>query len=194
MPCLLAIRWTMLMRSSWDRPRPPTRSASLDLVRPPSFQLLSLLSKLTCHRRADMQFPSTYPNTPPKVLMYELHPLLRSHLCAHSPCACAAFRYPAPRPTAGAPDSIRICTQEGKVSINANAAFTGEPWPHHLPPAVCLSILGTWSGESEDEWRSSYSINYVLSAIQSLIMTAKPYHNEPGYEEVPTRAGSCSLC
>jgi hypothetical protein len=49
---------------------------------------------------------------------------------------------------------------------------------------VCLSILGTWSGESEDEWRSSYSINYVLSAIQSLIMTAKPYHNEPGYEEV----------
>jgi ubiquitin-protein ligase len=53
---------------------------------------------------------------------------------------------------------------------------------------VCLSILGTWSGESEDEWRSSYSINYVLSAIQSLIMTAKPYHNEPGYEEVPTRA------
>jgi ubiquitin-protein ligase len=77
-------------------------------------------------------------------------------------------------------------------SINANAAFTGELWPHHLPPAVCLSILGTWSGESEDEWRSSYSINYVLSAIQSLIMTAKPYHNEPGYEEVPTRA--CSLC
>jgi ubiquitin-protein ligase len=46
-----------------------------------------------------------------------------------------------------------------------------------------LSILGTWSGESEDEWRSSYSINYILSAIQSLIMTAKPYHNEPGYEE-----------
>jgi hypothetical protein len=41
-------------------------------------------SKLTCHRRADMQFPSTYPNTPPKVLMYELHLLLRSHLCAHS--------------------------------------------------------------------------------------------------------------
>lgn len=59
-----------------------------------------------------------------------------------------------------------------------------ELWPHHLHRAVCLSILGTWSGESEDEWRSSYSINYVLSAIQSLIMTAKPYHNEPGYEEV----------
>ena len=49
---------------------------------------------------------------------------------------------------------------------------------------VCLSILGTWSGESEDEWRSSYSLSYVLSAIQSLIMNGSPYHNEPGYDKV----------
>ncbi|KAJ1497647.1 hypothetical protein HMI54_013456 [Coelomomyces lativittatus] len=49
---------------------------------------------------------------------------------------------------------------------------------------VCLSILGTWTGESADEWRSTYSIHYILRAIQSLIMTQKPYHNEPGYSEI----------
>jgi len=86
--------------------------------------------------RFDMQFPPTYPNTPPKVLI--------------------------------------TTTNAGRTRFNPNLYAAGK---------VCLSILGTWSGESEDEWRSSYSINYILSAIQSLIMTAKPYHNEPGYEE-----------
>jgi ubiquitin-conjugating enzyme E2 Z len=86
--------------------------------------------------RFDMQFPATYPNTPPKVLI--------------------------------------TTTNGGRSRFNPNLYAGGK---------VCLSILGTWSGESEDEWRSSYSINYILSAIQSLIMTAKPYHNEPGYEE-----------
>jgi len=83
-----------------------------------------------------MQFPATYPNTPPKVLI--------------------------------------TTTNGGRTRFNPNLYAGGK---------VCLSILGTWSGESEDEWRSSYSINYILSAIQSLIMTTKPYHNEPGYEE-----------
>jgi len=86
--------------------------------------------------RFDMQFPSTYPNAPPKVTI--------------------------------------TTTNGGRTRFNPNLYAGGK---------VCLSILGTWSGESEDEWRSSYSINYVLSAIQSLIMTTKPYHNEPGYEE-----------
>ena len=35
-------------------------------------------------------------------------------------------------------------------------------------------------------WRSSYSIQYVLSAIQSLIMTTSPYYNEPGFETPPS--------
>ncbi len=47
---------------------------------------------------------------------------------------------------------------------------------------VCLSILGTWRGETAEIWRSSYSLTYILSAVQSLIMNGKPYHNEPGYE------------
>lgn len=43
-------------------------------------------SKLTFHRRADMQFPSTYPNTPPKVLMYELHLLYAAIFARTHPC------------------------------------------------------------------------------------------------------------
>ena len=39
-------------------------------------------------------------------------------------------------------------------------------------------------GESADEWRSTYSLDYILRAIQSLIMTTTPYHNEPGYEDL----------
>jgi len=65
-------------------------------------------------------------------------------------------------------------TDHSRVRLNPSLYATGK---------VCLSILGTWSGESADEWRSTYSIHYILRAIQSLIMTTKPYHNEPGYEE-----------
>ena len=75
---------------------------------------------------------------------------------------------------------LRITTDNGKTRLNPNLYSAGK---------VCLSILGTWSGESEDEWRSSYSINYILRAIQSLIMTVKPYHNEPGYEEMNSEYG-----
>ncbi|PRP89663.1 ubiquitin-conjugating enzyme E2Z [Planoprotostelium fungivorum] len=65
-------------------------------------------------------------------------------------------------------------TDHGRVRLNPNLYAGGK---------VCLSILGTWTGESADEWRSTYSIHYILRAIQSLILTTKPYHNEPGYEE-----------
>jgi len=77
-----------------------------------------------------------------------------------------------------------LTTNGGQTRFNPNLYAGGK---------VCLSILGTWSGESEDEWRSSYSIAYVLGAIQSLIMNAKPYHNEPGYEESKLSSASGSF-
>lgn len=74
------------------------------------------------------------------------------------------------------PPKVLITTTDGnRVRLNPNLYSQGK---------VCLSILGTWTGESADEWRSTYSVNYILRAIQSLIMTSKPYHNEPGYEEM----------
>eukprot|EP01104_Vermistella_antarctica_P013608 TRINITY_DN4150_c0_g1_i1.p1 TRINITY_DN4150_c0_g1~~TRINITY_DN4150_c0_g1_i1.p1 ORF type:complete len:422 (+),score=91.97 TRINITY_DN4150_c0_g1_i1:196-1461(+) len=71
------------------------------------------------------------------------------------------------------PKTLLKTTDYNKVRFNPNLYSNGK---------VCLSILGTWSGESEDEWRSSYSITYVLQAIQSLIMNSTPYYNEPGFE------------
>lgn len=47
---------------------------------------------------------------------------------------------------------------------------------------VCLSLLGTWSGPS---WNpASSTLLQVLVSIQSLIMVADPYFNEPGYESL----------
>jgi len=73
------------------------------------------------------------------------------------------------------PPKCKITTTDfGRVRFNPNLYADGK---------VCLSILGTWRGESAEVWRSSYSIRYVLSAIQSLIMNGEPYHNEPGFEK-----------
>ncbi|KAL4960892.1 ubiquitin-conjugating enzyme E2 [Aspergillus stella-maris] len=46
---------------------------------------------------------------------------------------------------------------------------------------VCLSILGTWTGERGEQWSSAQGLESVLLSIQSL-MSANPYENEPGYE------------
>ncbi|KAL2860925.1 ubiquitin-conjugating enzyme E2 [Aspergillus lucknowensis] len=47
---------------------------------------------------------------------------------------------------------------------------------------VCLSILGTWTGESGEQWSSAQGLESVLISIQSL-MSSNPYENEPGYED-----------
>ncbi|KAI0017853.1 hypothetical protein F4780DRAFT_571685 [Xylariomycetidae sp. FL0641] len=45
---------------------------------------------------------------------------------------------------------------------------------------VCLSLLGTWSGEP---WRSEQStILQILVSIQSMILCEEPWYNEPGRE------------
>eukprot|EP01006_Ploeotia_vitrea_P060949 TRINITY_DN76918_c0_g1_i1.p1 TRINITY_DN76918_c0_g1~~TRINITY_DN76918_c0_g1_i1.p1 ORF type:complete len:445 (-),score=58.21 TRINITY_DN76918_c0_g1_i1:147-1481(-) len=73
------------------------------------------------------------------------------------------------------PPKVKITTTDyGRTRFNPNLYADGK---------VCLSILGTWRGETTEVWRSSYSVAYVLNAIQSLIMNTVPYHNEPGYEE-----------
>jgi len=48
---------------------------------------------------------------------------------------------------------------------------------------VCLSLLGTWSGNQGENWNKDTStLLQVLVSIQSLIMVPDPYFNEPGYE------------
>lgn len=48
---------------------------------------------------------------------------------------------------------------------------------------VCLSILGTWNGDSSENWIPDKStISQVIISIQGLIFIENPYFNEPGFE------------
>eukprot|EP00794_Sanderia_malayensis_P015083 gene15083-16639_t len=69
------------------------------------------------------------------------------------------------------PPRVRLVTTgSGTVRFNPNLYRNGK---------VCLSILGTWHGPP---WSASQSLSSVLISIQSL-MSEKPYHNEPGFEQ-----------
>ncbi|GAA6004968.1 hypothetical protein JCM11491_002293 [Sporobolomyces phaffii] len=49
---------------------------------------------------------------------------------------------------------------------------------------VCLSLLGTWSGDKTESWSSARSsILQILISIQGLIMVEDPYFTEPGFEK-----------
>lgn len=69
-----------------------------------------------------------------------------------------------------------LTTGGGRVRFNPNLYDDGK---------VCLSLLGTWSGPS---WQPSAStILQVLVSVQSLVLVADPYFNEPGTS--PQRGG-----
>ena len=65
-------------------------------------------------------------------------------------------------------------TGMGTVRFNPNLYANGK---------VCLSLLGTWSGEAGEKWNSkTSSFLQVLVSIQSLILVEQPYFNEPGFQ------------
>jgi len=46
---------------------------------------------------------------------------------------------------------------------------------------VCLSLLGTWSGQPTEVWNPTTSnIFQILLSIQSIVMSEDVYYNEPG--------------
>lgn len=50
---------------------------------------------------------------------------------------------------------------------------------------VCLSLLNTWNGKKTEMWIPGKStMLQVLVSIQGLILNAKPFFNEPGYESM----------
>ncbi len=73
-------------------------------------------------------------------------------------------------------------TGGGSVRFNPNLYNSGK---------VCLSLLGTWSGNGGEKWNPDTStLLQVLVSIQSLILVENPYFNEPGYErEMHTENG-----
>nr|GLL23585.1 probable ubiquitin-conjugating enzyme E2 23 isoform X1 [Ipomoea trifida] len=49
---------------------------------------------------------------------------------------------------------------------------------------VCLSLLNTWTGRGNEIWDpSSSSIFQVLVSLQGLVLNARPYFNEAGYDK-----------
>jgi hypothetical protein len=76
-------------------------------------------------------------------------------------------------------------TGNNKVRFNPNLYHCGK---------VCLSLLGTWSGQESEKWNPKTStFLQVLVSIQSLILVENPYFNEPGYErEMNTEKGKQS--
>ncbi|RAL04627.1 ubiquitin-conjugating enzyme E2 [Aspergillus ibericus CBS 121593] len=69
--------------------------------------------------------------------------------------------------------AVRALTNNGGQSrFNPNIYASGR---------ICLSILGTWRGESGEQWSSAQCLESLLISIQSL-MSSNPYENEPGYE------------
>ncbi|KAG9189672.1 baculoviral IAP repeat-containing protein 6 (apollon) [Alternaria panax] len=68
-------------------------------------------------------------------------------------------------------------TSGGRININPNLYADGK---------VCLSLLGTWSGEP---WKAGEStLLQVLISIQAMILCEEPWYNEPGREAGYTRS------
>eukprot|EP00913_Durusdinium_trenchii_P013051 g12251.t1 len=84
------------------------------------------------------------------------------------------------------PSSLRLWLSEwcgrDTVCFNPNLYSNGK---------VCLSLLGTWQGETAEQWDSQTSrAVQVLISIQSLILVSQPYFNEPGWIGAERRWGS----
>jgi len=73
------------------------------------------------------------------------------------------------------PQVLLHTTGKNTVRFNPNLYNCGK---------VCLSLLGTWSGQEGEKWNPKTStFLQVLVSIQSLIFVENPYFNEPGYEK-----------
>jgi len=91
--------------------------------------------------------------------------------------ACFPSDYPNSEPKV-----LLNTTGGGSVRFNPNLYHCGK---------VCLSLLGTWSGQESEKWNPKNStFLQVLVSIQSLILVEQPCFNEPGWERyINTKEG-----
>ena len=55
---------------------------------------------------------------------------------------------------------------------------------------ICLSLLGTWAGrQSNENWSTKATILQILVSLQGLVMVAKPFFNEAGFENEEAGGG-----
>ena len=101
--------------------------------------------------------------------------IIPSHDTPYS-CGCFLFHMLLPLDYPKYPPLVKlITTGNNTVRFNPNLYNCGK---------VCLSLLGTWSGNASETWNEKSTILQVLISIQSLIFIDKPYFNEPGYENM----------
>lgn len=80
---------------------------------------------------------------------------------------------------------VDVCLPASYPDVPPVAKFRSPPTARvnpnlYVDGKVCLSLLGTWQGPG---WRPKEStLAQVLLAIQSQILVADPYYNEPGHE------------
>lgn len=85
---------------------------------------------------------------------------------------CFVFDMKLPTNYPATPPQVKLLTTgRGSVRFNPNLYNCGK---------VCLSLLGTWSGEPWNPKESN--ITQVLMSICYMIFIEHPYFNEPGYE------------
>ncbi|KAI8614475.1 ubiquitin-conjugating enzyme/RWD-like protein [Chytriomyces sp. MP71] len=93
-----------------------------------------------------------------------------------TPYAYGCFEFHAAMPTsypAVPPQVTFVTTSQGRMRFNPNLYHDGR---------VCLSVLNTWDGTSEQRWQPHKStLLQVLVSLQSLVLVEHPYFNEPGY-------------
>ncbi|XP_023819026.1 baculoviral IAP repeat-containing protein 6 isoform X2 [Oryzias latipes] len=96
---------------------------------------------------------------------------------ADTPYANGCFEFDVyfPQDYPNSPPLVNLETTGGhSIRFNPNLYNDGK---------VCLSILNTWHGRPEEKWNpQTSSFLQVLVSVQSLILVAEPYFNEPGYE------------
>ncbi|KAJ5223081.1 uncharacterized protein N7469_009321 [Penicillium citrinum] len=78
------------------------------------------------------------------------------------------------------PKVTLLTTNQGRTRFGPNLYSCGK---------VCLSILGTWHGNSGENWSPAQGLESVLLSIQSLLST-DPYYNEPGFERTESSSHS----
>ena len=77
-----------------------------------------------------------------------------------------------------------VTTGKNKIRFNPNLYNTGY---------VCLSLLGTWSGDNVENWSEKKNFLQILVSIQSIVMSEDVYFNEPGYEKEKGTIGGAAL-
>ncbi|XP_077391831.1 ubiquitin-conjugating enzyme E2 Z [Festucalex cinctus] len=155
---------TQVYAASWD----PTRSADWDNEKTSQPAIL----------RIKRDIMSIYKEPPPGMFvvpdpqdMTKIHALITGPFDTPYEGGFFLFLFRCPPDYPIHPPRVKlITTGQNTVRFNPNFYRNGK---------VCLSILGTWTGPA---WSPAQSISSVLISIQSL-MTEKPYHNEPGFEQ-----------